>query len=282
MPFEVALGRGRTSVGVRVDRWRAKRWAIAQCSIAAGVAWWFAHEVVGHACRSSRRWWRWCSSRYVLRPAAAPRRRGHGRCGHRGVRCGPAGAADRDGRVADHGDRRAWRCHGDAAPRRGQVFVTQAAVQAIVVVALLPRPTRPSRAGTDALIGGAVALSRRRRRPTAPFDDHASRPPRRTPDRDAPPGSSGECARRATSIAACRCSPRPAAPTSLIRELQDAADEGLSVVASSPFRSGRPRAVRRMVDLVEPLDRAMRSTRVLVGDAVAVELRHPSRIPRRC
>ena len=61
-PFEVALDRGRTSLGVRLDRWRAKRWAIAQCAIAAGVAWWFAREVVGHPRRSSRRWRPWCPS----------------------------------------------------------------------------------------------------------------------------------------------------------------------------------------------------------------------------
>jgi hypothetical protein len=50
----------------------------------------------------------------------------------------------------------------------------------------------------------------------------------------------------------------------LIRELQDAADEGLSVIASSPFRRRHSGHVRRMVELVEPLDRAMRNTRVLV------------------
>ena len=50
----------------------------------------------------------------------------------------------------------------------------------------------------------------------------------------------------------------------LIRELQDAADEGLSVLASSPFRRRHVGHVRRMVELVEPLDRAMRNTRVLV------------------
>ena len=37
-PFEGALVRGRTSLATRLDRWRTKRWQIAQCAVAAGVA----------------------------------------------------------------------------------------------------------------------------------------------------------------------------------------------------------------------------------------------------
>ena len=59
----------------------------------------------------------------------------------------------------------------------------------------------------------------------------------------------------------------------LIRELQKAADEGMAVVASSPFRVRHRTDIRRMADLVEPLDRALRSTRVLVRQtAVAAYL----------
>jgi hypothetical protein len=50
----------------------------------------------------------------------------------------------------------------------------------------------------------------------------------------------------------------------LIRELQAAASEGMSVVSSSPFRVRHRGPVRRMAELAEPLDRALRSTRVLV------------------
>jgi hypothetical protein len=61
----------------------------------------------------------------------------------------------------------------------------------------------------------------------------------------------------------------------LIRELQDAADEGLDVVASSPFRVRHGPGLRKMAELVEPLDRALRSTRVLVRQcAVAAYRRH--------
>ncbi len=62
----------------------------------------------------------------------------------------------------------------------------------------------------------------------------------------------------------------------LIRELQAAADEGMAVVASSPFRVRHRGDLRRMVELVDPLDRALRSTRVLVRQtAVAAYHRRP-------
>ena len=64
----------------------------------------------------------------------------------------------------------------------------------------------------------------------------------------------------------------------LIRELQAAADEGLSVVASSPFRVRHGPGVRRMADLVDPLDRALRSTRVLVR-RTAVAAYHQRPVP---
>ena len=65
----------------------------------------------------------------------------------------------------------------------------------------------------------------------------------------------------------------------LIQELQSAADEGLSVVASSPFRVRHKGNLRRMVDLVDPLDRALRSTRVLVRQT-AVAAYHGRTVPK--
>jgi hypothetical protein len=53
------------------------------------------------------------------------------------------------------------------------------------------------------------------------------------------------------------------ATDALVIELRAAADEGLSVVASSPFRRRHRGGLRRLGDLVEPLDFALRNTRVL-------------------
>jgi hypothetical protein len=51
------------------------------------------------------------------------------------------------------------------------------------------------------------------------------------------------------------------------------------VIASSPFRRRHSGHVRRMVELVEPLDRAMRNTRVLVRRVAVSNYRHDP-IPR--
>jgi hypothetical protein len=69
------------------------------------------------------------------------------------------------------------------------------------------------------------------------------------------------------------------ATDSLIRELQDAADEGLDVVASSPFRVRHGPGLRKMAELVEPLDRALRSTRVLVRQCAVAAYRRQE-VPR--
>jgi hypothetical protein len=68
------------------------------------------------------------------------------------------------------------------------------------------------------------------------------------------------------------------ATDTLIRELQDAADEGLAVIESSPFRLRHKGDVRRMAELVEPLDRAIRNTRVLVR-RIAVLSYHRDPLP---
>jgi hypothetical protein len=62
----------------------------------------------------------------------------------------------------------------------------------------------------------------------------------------------------------------------LISELRAAGAEGLSVVASSPFRRRHSEPLRQLAELVEPLDIALRNTRVLVRRAaVAAYRREP-------
>ena len=79
----------------RVDRWRAKRWQIAQCAVAAGVAWRIATDVFGHTTPFFAPVAAVVLLGYVLRPAAAPGRRGDGRRRARGLRRRPAGARAR-------------------------------------------------------------------------------------------------------------------------------------------------------------------------------------------
>jgi uncharacterized membrane protein YgaE (UPF0421/DUF939 family) len=277
-PFEGALVRGRTSMATRFDRWRTKRWQIAQCAIAAGVAWWLAADVLGHTMP-------------FFAPVAAVVSLGtsYGQRLRRvaevtiGVALGVFGA-DLIVRVLGS---EAWVISLVVALSmsvallldNGQVFLIQAAVQSIIITALAPAPGQAFTRWTDALIGGAVALVAATVVPAAPLRrprEEAAKVLRKV--RDLLQAASevmvdGDVERALALLADAR------ATDPLIRELQDAADEGLDVVASSPFRIRHAPDLRKMADLVEPLDRALRSTRVLVRHvAVAAYLRRA--IPR--
>ena len=161
----------------------------------------------------------------------------------------------------------------------GQLFVNQAAVQSIVVATLIADPGAAFTRWTDALVGGAVALLAATVVPAAPLRrprEQAAVVVRKVSELLRAAGEvmvDGEPDRALALLADAR------ATDHLIRELQDAADEGMAVVASSPFRVRHRGNLRRMADLVEPLDRALRSTRVLVRQtAVAAYRRRP--VPR--
>jgi uncharacterized membrane protein YgaE (UPF0421/DUF939 family) len=277
-PFEGALDRGRTSVDARLDRWRAKRWAIAQCAIAAGVAWWFAQEVVGHP-----------SPFFAPVAAVVSLGTSYGQRLRRvaevtvGVALGVFGA-DLLVRLIGTG---AWQVAlivGLAMTAAilldsGQVFVIQAAVQSIVVTTLLQNTGAAFARWTDALIGGAVALVAATVVPAAPLRrprEEAAKVLRKTRDLLLAAGDvmvDGDVDRALALLAEARSTDH------MVRELQDAADEGLDVVASSPFRVRHAPGLRKMAELVEPLDRALRSTRVLVRQCAVAAYRRQE-IPR--
>jgi uncharacterized membrane protein YgaE (UPF0421/DUF939 family) len=262
-------------LSTRLDRWRAKRWAVAQCALAAGVAWWLASDVFGHQAP-------------FFAPVAAVVSLGtsYGQRLRRvlevtiGVALGVFGA---DLLVRLLGTE-AWviilvvglSMSVALLLDNGQVFLIQAAVQSIVITALKPAPGQAFTRWTDALIGGAVALVAATVVPAAPLRrprENAAKVLRKI--RDLLQAASdvmvdGDVDRAIALLAEAR------ATDPLIRELQDAADEGLDVVASSPFRIRHAPGLRKMAELVEPLDRALRSTRVLVRNcAVEAYRRHP-------
>jgi uncharacterized membrane protein YgaE (UPF0421/DUF939 family) len=160
----------------------------------------------------------------------------------------------------------------------GAIFVTQAAVQAVVVATLLPYPGAAFSRWTDALIGGAVALVAATVVPRAPLRrprEQAAVVVRKIAEllRAAAQSIRDGDTERALAVL------RDARTTDpLVGELRAAAEEGLSVVASSPFRLRHRGRVRAMADLVEPLDFAMRNTRVLVRRVAVACYRH-ERIP---
>ena len=274
-PLDRVWSRGRTSLAGRLERLRSKSWQIGQCALAAGVAWFVAADVLGHPTP-------------FFAPIAAVVSLGtsYGQRLRRvaevtlGVAIGVF-VADLLVSVTGSGW---WQLSLVVALAMtaaflldgGQLFVTQAAVQSIVVATLLPDPGQGLVRWTDALVGGAVALVAATVVPAAPLRrprEHAAKVLRKVADLLRTAGDvmlDGEVEPALDLLADAR------ATDYLIRELQVAADEGLAVVASSPFRVRHRPGVRRMAELVDPLDRALRSTRVLVRHtAVAAYHRRP-------
>ena len=271
-PFEEAMVRGRTSLDTRLERWRTKRWQIAQCAVAAGVAWFVAKDLLGHATP-------------FFAPVAAVVSLGtsYGQRLRRvaevtvGVAVGVFGA-DLLVHFIGQGGWQITLVVGMAMTAAilldsGQVFVIQAAVQSIVVVTLLPDPDAAFTRWTDALIGGAVALVAATVVPAAPLRrprEQAAKVLRKVRDLLQAAGDvmvDGDVEHAMSLLTEARST------DPLIRELQDAADEGLDVVASSPFRVRHGPGLRKMAQLVEPLDRSLRSTRVLVRQCAVAAYR---------
>jgi uncharacterized membrane protein YgaE (UPF0421/DUF939 family) len=261
--FDRALAHSRTSARARVARWESKRFHIAQCAIAAGVAWLIAADLLGHQTP-------------FFAPVAA-------------VVCLGTSYGQRLRRVAEVtlgvavgvflADLLAiwigsgwWQLIVVVALSMsvallldgGQLLVIQAMVQSIIISALAPAPGDALIRVSDAVIGGLVALVAATVVPAAPL-----RRPREQAAvvirkisallrAAADVMVDGEVDRALDLLADARST------DGLIRELQDAADEGMAVVTSSPFRVRHRHDIRRMSELVEPMDRALRSTRVLV------------------
>jgi uncharacterized membrane protein YgaE (UPF0421/DUF939 family) len=269
--------RSRVSFRARRARLRSKSWHIGQCAVAAGVAWWLANDVFGHP-------------RPFFAPIVAVICLGtsYGQRLRRvvevtlGVAVGVF-LADLLLLLIGTGP---WQVTILVALamtitlllNAGTLFVTQAAVQGIVVVTFAAAPGYALTRWVDALIGGAVALVAAAVVPRAPLRrprEEAALVVRRIAEllrAGARSADEGDVEAGLEVLAGARNTDR------LIRELQDAADEGLSVLASSPFRRRHVGHVRRMVELVEPLDRALRNTRVLVR-RMALTSYHHQRLP---
>ncbi len=255
--------RSRLSVRARLDRVRSKSWHVGQCAVAAALAWFIARDLVGHPAP-------------VFAPIVAVVCLGmtYGQRLRRvaEVTVGVAiGLVIADLFLSAFGGG-SWQIGIIVLVAMslalfldtGALLTMQAAVQSIFVVALVTTPAAAVTRWLDAVIGGGVALVAAAIVPRAPL-----RRPRTQAGavvakiaellRDAAQcARDGDVARAAQVLASARDT------DSLISELRAAADEGLSVIASSPFRRRHTENVRTVAELVEPLDRAMRSTRVLV------------------
>jgi uncharacterized membrane protein YgaE (UPF0421/DUF939 family) len=142
-----------------------------------------------------------------------------------------------------------------------------------VVAALVPPPGQALLRWTDALVGGAVALLAATVVPRAPL----RRPREQTAvvtDKIAFLLEGAAHALEAREIESTLELLADARSTDvLIDELKVAAAEGLSVVRSSPFRARHRQPLRKLAELVEPLDLALRNTRLLVRRATLAAYR---------
>ncbi|MEZ5092180.1 aromatic acid exporter family protein [Nocardioides sp.] len=271
--LDLAFSRGRTSLRGRLDRLRDKRWQVGQCALAAGVAWLVAADLLGHPTP-------------FFAPIAAVVSLGTS-YGQRLRRVAEVTAGVALGVLA--GDllthllgSGAWQLALIVALAMttallldaGAIFVTQAAVQSIVVAALVPDPGAAFVRWTDALVGGAIALVAATVVPRAPLRrprEQAARVVEKVADLlrcAAASVEDGDVDRALDSLRDARST------DGLVVELRAAADEGLSVVASSPFRVRHRGSVRLMAELVEPLDFALRNTRVLARRVAVAAYRH--------
>ena len=273
-----AWEKGRLSARARAARLRSKLWHIGQCAVAAAIAWVIAKHVLGHEIP-------------FFAPIAAVVSLGTS-YGQRLRRVAEVTAGVSTGvLVADLlvvwlgsgwwqlGLVVALAMSAAILLDSGGLLVNQAAVQSIIVTTLTPDPDQALLRWTDALVGGSVALLAATVVPRAPL-----RRPRESAAvvvrkiasllrAAADSAVDGDLDRAMAMLANARTT------DPLIRELQAAADEGLSVVASSPFRRRYKGQLRQVAELVEPMDRAMRNTRVLVR-RVAVGIYHHEQLPR--
>jgi uncharacterized membrane protein YgaE (UPF0421/DUF939 family) len=272
-PLDRMWSQSRSSMSARLERWRSKRWQIGQCAVAAGVAWFVAADLIGHGTP-------------FFAPIAAVVSLGtsYGQRLRRvaevtiGVAVGVF-LADLIVAVIGTGGLQlavivALAMSTAVLLDGGQTFMMQAAVQSIVVATLIPGPGAAFTRWTDALIGGVVALAAATVVPAAPLRrprEQAAVVVRKVAELLRAAGDvilDGEVDPALALLADARSTDH------LVSELRAAADEGLSVVASSPFRVRHRGRMRRMVELVEPIDRALRSTRVLVRRTAITAYRH--------
>lgn len=277
-PLDVVRSRGRTSVAARVRRLQSKSWHIGQCAVAAALAWFVAADVLGHAMP-------------FFAPVAAVVALGTS-FGHRlrrvaevavGVALGVfigdmlvlllGSGWWQVGLVVVIGMAIAILLDG------GQLIVTQAAVQGIIVTALASETGagQPIERWIDALIGGAFALLAAAVVPGAALrrpGEQAAVVVRKIAAllrAAADVMGHGEVEPALELLADARSTDR------LVRELRAAADEAFAVTVS-PLRHHHRDRMRRMVQLAEPLDKALRTTRVLVR-RTAVAAYHRAAIP---
>jgi uncharacterized membrane protein YgaE (UPF0421/DUF939 family) len=264
---ERTLSRSRRSAVRRVDRLRQRLFMILQCAVTAGLAWFLAQHLAGHPLP-------------FFAPVAAIITLGitFGQRLRRGVEVAVGVALG-----VGIGDLWVTFFHPGVWQimviclvamslatllGAGQLMMTQAGVQAIIVTTLAPTLGYGVNRWLDAVIGCGIALIVATIAPSAPL-----RRPRVLAASVLDEIASALDAARAALItkddsAAEAVLDQARAGEKGLAALDQASAEGLAVVRHSPFRRGQLPGVTALADLRDPLDHAVRNLRVLARRCV--------------
>jgi len=264
------IRRSRASAVRRVDRLRQRAFMIAQCSITASVAWLLAHQLLGHQLP-------------FFAPIAAIITLGltYGQRLRRGVEVAlgvAVGVAVGDLWLVLFGTG-VWQIMVVCAIAMslatllgaGQLMMTQAGVQAILVTVLSPNPGQAVNRWLDAVIGCTLALVVATVAPSGPIRKPGLVASRVVAEMAATLDAAAAALAANDEEAADVVLDRARAGEKDLADFDQAAAEGLAVVRHSPFRRRHLPLVGALADLHEPLDHASRNLRVLARRcAVAV------------
>jgi uncharacterized membrane protein YgaE (UPF0421/DUF939 family) len=260
---------GRRSLEQRLGRLRSRSFLIGQTAVTAGVAWFLASEIFSH-------------QQPFFAPIAAIICLG-GTFGHRirrgfeialGVAVGIA-VGDLFVQAFGAGVWQVVLVVGISMALAtllgaGQLMITQAGVQSLVVTILLPDPTQGFDRWLDALVGCAVALVVATIAPSSPLRKPAELAAQMLRELAATLDATVSALRFEDEKAADLVLERARATEGQLQRLADANSEGLAVVRHSPFRRRQRSEVEAYADLLDPLDRASRNLRVLARRAVTL------------
>lgn len=255
------------SVRKRIRRLRFRGFMIAQCAITAGLAWWLAGSLLEHP-------------NPFFAPIAAIITLGFsfGQRLSRGVEIGfgaALGVLVGDLFVVAFGSG-VWQVTVVIAIAMSlatlvgarNLMITQAGVQAAIVVTLLPMASQGVSRWLDAVIGVALALIVTTVAPSAPLVRPRLLAAAALSEVAATLESTLDAFATGDEDAAMVALQRATAAEHQLNELKSANDEGMAVVRYSPFAPKQRVPMQSIAALYNPLDRLTRNLRVLVRRVV--------------
>ena len=261
----------------RVARLRRYRWHIAQCSVAAALAWALAYYVLGNP-----------TPFFAPVAAIVSLGLGYGRRPRRvaevtvGVALGVL-IGDVFAHVFGAGAWQVLLVVGLAMSvavllDASQLLVTQAGVQSAIITTLAPTPQVGFGRWLDAVCGGMVALVVAAVVPQTPLRRPRQSAARLLTDVSGWLEEGAYAVRHRDVDRAYAVLDRARDSDARIADVREAASEGLSVATSSPWRRGHRADLEEVARLVVPLDRAVRNTRVLLR-RITVVVRRDENLP---